>query len=130
MVTFARKIFRGEFYYYTVKVKTKFYLNLVWSQTISLSNEYCRFLAGIYLFKVLMSLLVTLNRFHRLFWLFHCWLWKGKCWLGWLFLPLITFRKGRRKFFGVFCKYLFNTFINISYTIPFTTGKLDRCGYC
>ena len=24
-------------------------------------------------------LLLTLNRFHRLFWSFHCWLWKSKC---------------------------------------------------
>ena len=29
-----------------------------------------------------MSLLLTLNRFHTLFWCFHCWLSKRKCRLG------------------------------------------------
>ena len=31
---------------------------------------------------VLESLLLTLNKFHTLFWCFHCWLWISKCWLG------------------------------------------------
>ena len=34
---------------------------------------------------VLVSLLLTLNRFHTLFWFFHCWLWLNKCRLGCLF---------------------------------------------
>ena len=29
-----------------------------------------------------MSLLLTLNRFHQLFWCLHCWLWTSKCQLG------------------------------------------------
>ena len=29
-----------------------------------------------------MTLLLTLNRFHPLFWCFHCWLWTSKCRLG------------------------------------------------
>ena len=31
---------------------------------------------------VLVLLLLTLNRFHTLFWCFHCWLWTNKCRLG------------------------------------------------
>ena len=31
---------------------------------------------------ILMSLLLTLNKFHKLFWCFHCWLWSSKCQLG------------------------------------------------
>ena len=31
---------------------------------------------------VLVSLLLTLNRFHILFWCIHCWLWTSKCWGG------------------------------------------------
>ena len=30
----------------------------------------------------LVSLLLTLNRFHILFWHYHCWLWTSKCQLG------------------------------------------------
>ena len=29
--------------------------------------------------RALVSLLLTLNRFHTLFWCFHCWLWASKC---------------------------------------------------
>ena len=28
---------------------------------------------------VLLSLLLTLNRLHTLFWCFHCWVWTSKC---------------------------------------------------
>ena len=31
---------------------------------------------------ILMSLLLTLNRFHTLFWCFHSWLWTNQCQLG------------------------------------------------
>ena len=31
---------------------------------------------------VLVSSVLTLNRFHTLFWCFHCWLWISKCQLG------------------------------------------------
>ena len=31
---------------------------------------------------VLVPLLLTLNRFHALFWCFHCWHWTSKCRLG------------------------------------------------
>ena len=31
---------------------------------------------------ILASLLLTLSRFHTLFWCFHCWLWTNKCQLG------------------------------------------------
>ena len=31
---------------------------------------------------ILVSLLLTLSRFHTLFWCFHCWLWTNKCQLG------------------------------------------------
>ena len=31
---------------------------------------------------VLVSSMLTLNRFHTLFWCFHCWLWISKCQLG------------------------------------------------
>ena len=30
----------------------------------------------------LVSLLLTMNRFHTLLWCFHCWLWTNKCWVG------------------------------------------------
>ena len=33
-------------------------------------------------------LALTLNRFHTLFWCFHCWLWTNKCRLGILFVLL------------------------------------------
>ena len=56
--------------------------------------------AGIYLFKVnnrnhvvLVSLLLTLKRFHLLFWRFYCWLWKTNCLLGyhcWYWLLITT----------------------------------------
>ena len=29
--------------------------------------------------SILVSLLLILNRFHTLFWYFHCWLWTNKC---------------------------------------------------
>ena len=29
-----------------------------------------------------MSLLLTLNKFHIVFWCFHCWLWTSKFWMG------------------------------------------------
>ena len=32
-----------------------------------------------YVKSVLVSLLLTLNRFHTLFWCFQCWIWKSKC---------------------------------------------------
>ena len=32
---------------------------------------------------VLVYLLLTSNRFHRLFWCFYCWLWTRKCRLAW-----------------------------------------------
>ena len=31
---------------------------------------------------ILVSLLLTLNRFHTLFWCFHYWFWTSKSWLG------------------------------------------------
>ena len=37
---------------------------------------------------VLVSLLLTLNRFHVLFWYFHCWLWTSKCRLGYIIFCL------------------------------------------
>ena len=32
--------------------------------------------------KFPVSFMLTLNRFHTLFWCFHCWLWTNKCRLG------------------------------------------------
>ena len=29
---------------------------------------------------------LTLNRFHLLFYYFHCWLWTSRCWMGFLLL--------------------------------------------
>ena len=31
---------------------------------------------------VLVPLLLQLNRFHKLFWCFYCWLWLSKCQMG------------------------------------------------
>ena len=38
-----------------------------------------------------MSLLITLNRFHNLFWWFYCWLWKRKISIEWFHLSFFYF---------------------------------------
>ena len=47
-------------------------------------NQYCHFLCIVDSVNdvVLVYLLLTLNKFHTLFWCFHCWLWTSKCLLG------------------------------------------------
>ena len=71
-----------------IQVLVDFDLNL---EVIPLINS----TAGIYLFNeticeicskltirkhvILVCALLTLNRFHILFWCFHCWLWRNKC---------------------------------------------------
>ena len=60
---------------------------------------------------VLVSLLLTLNRFHTLFWCFHCWLWACKDWL-------------KKTFFEIFV-VLFSFHISV-FISSFLSGNLQK----
>ena len=67
---------------------------------------------------VLVSLLLTLNRFHTLFWFFYCLLWTSKCRLGFFFrapvndtlskLHTYLFQRGERYMSTISMAHLYN----------------------
>ena len=82
---------------YLLKVKNK----NTRTMPISISLEHVRksevfltFLRNIDMYVVLVSLLLTLNRFHTLHWCLYCWLWTSTCRLG---MNVATCLRGERK---------------------------------
>ena len=86
-----------------------------------------------------MSLLLTLNRFHTLFWCFHCWPWINKCYLVSNILPFFFnfFSHNSPKSFVNHSKSLlikclrfrimiYNTFKNTVISPNFHTRKLGK----
>ena len=54
---------------------------------------------------LMVSLLWSLNRFQRLFWCFHCWLWTSKCQLGIYLFFSITWYLWNIRILGFFSQF-------------------------
>ena len=75
---------------------------------------------------VLVSLFLTLNRFHTLLWCYHCWLWTNKCQLG-ILLSLIKVKlKSESRAKNSFSKSGFNLYSFFYSWLKYIHSKLDN----